>query len=359
MPRLKTLSLSVAVLLGLAAWPVCLGQPAAPVAPKAEAPVSTTPAAFRTGIREPKPKAAGAIRVVSYNVENLFDHIDSPAYTGQSDDARSVKPDSEKAAVAEAIRRLDADVIGLQEVESIETLKHFRDTYLKGLGYDHILSLDVGDERGIEQAVLSRYPIVEAKIWPDRIIGGPQPGEIDGRPNQSAGKPMRWRRSPLCVTIDIPGKSDEAKPYELTLIVVHQKSGARNDWWREAEAKALTDIVVSMQKESPERNIVVLGDFNATPNAQSVLEYKRAGLVDPLAEGRKPKDTAFISHASGRTIDFVLLNAAVFKEYVPGSAFILATPQRPAEMDWRTTPTPPGYASDHSPVVIDLTPSDK
>ena len=58
---------------------------------------------------------------------------------------------------------VDADVLCLQEVESRAALESFRDTWLRDLGYAHVASLDAGDERGIEQSVLSRHEIASAE----------------------------------------------------------------------------------------------------------------------------------------------------------------------------------------------------
>ena len=80
------------------------------------------PPAPRLGVDEPLAKAPGTIRVVTYNVENLFDDVDDPSLSGRNEDIDDTKPGAELAALAETIRRLDADVIALQEIESREAL---------------------------------------------------------------------------------------------------------------------------------------------------------------------------------------------------------------------------------------------
>jgi hypothetical protein len=42
---------------------------------------------------------------------------------------------------------------------------------------------------------------------------------------------------------------------------------------------------------------------------------------------------------------------------VAETRFVLGTPQRPENADWRKTEPPAGYGSDHYPVVVDLNPS--
>lgn len=329
--------------------PTSTSAPAPPVADAA----TPTLATFRTGVREPKPRTAGALRLADYNVENLFDDKDDPALRDQEEDAGNAKPEADEKALADTIRRIDADVIAMQEVESFDALVSFRDRHLGGLGYDHVVSIEAGRERGIENSVLSRFPLKDPKVWRDAELGGVHPDLFNGRANMYAGQPLTMRGSPLRVTVEIPAGAAGGKPWPLTLFVVHHKSGRGNEYWREAEARKIIELVRELEAADPGRCIAVLGDFNALPEDESVQMYLRAGLADINAD-RSPGDEASLTHASARVIDMILVNRALAARVVRESRFILATPQRPADADYRTTDPPPGYASDHSPVVVDL-----
>lgn len=312
----------------------------------------------RLGRAEPPAKREGSIRLATYNVLNLFDGHDDPTLTGDRDDMRSVKPEQEKAALAEALQRLDADIVALQEVESLQALVEFRNEHLQGLGYDYVASIDAGDDRGIEQAALSRFPITQATVFPSMPLGGVHPEKYGNEANWLAGEPIECRRSPLVVVVSVPG-DEGAAPYELTLFVVHHKSGRYSDYWRERESARFAAIVQEMQEADPARNIAVLGDFNALPTDASVRTYAdAAGLMDVFGE-RSPGDTTLLTHESDRVIDMIWVNGALAKELIPGSAFVMGTPMRAKGADWRTVPPPAGYASDHLPVAVDLTPMDR
>lgn len=301
----------------------------------------------RFGIAEPPPKADGTIRLATYNVENLFDGDDNPELSGRYEDIDDTKPEPELIALADTIRRLDADVLALQEIESAAALDEFIQVHLPGL-YEHVVSIDAGDERGIEQAVLSRYPITHTENWPQLPLGGVHPDKYGDQENWYAGEPIAFHRSPLRVDVDVDG-------YALTMFVVHQKSGRFSEYWRIAEATKLSEMVGELTDAEPARNIAVLGDFNATVDQMPMQIFLNSGLIDAHAGEPGPERT---SHASGRRIDFILVSAALEPEVVDGSGFILGTPARPAGSNWRTTPPPPGYASDHYPVAVDLLPSD-
>lgn len=325
--------------------------------------------ARRFGAEKPAPRTPGALRVATYNIENLFDDADDPALSGRYEDKDMTKPLDDMKAAATAIRSLDADVLALQEIESKEALLWFRDAHLSGMGYDHVVSIDAGDERGIEQAVLSRFPIVESKNWVRLELGGVHPEKWGNNENFNAGKPIVYHRSPLLVTVEVPkpettGVDGAARtqrpPYQVTLVVVHHKAGREGEYWREKEAAKTVELLAAMQKEDPDRNIIWLGDFNATLADPSMRLVTQAGWYDVFAEKQKKaidpatppnerrNDPLIISHASGRIIDHVLLNPAARHEFIADSAFVLGTSMRGRD----------GYASDHYPVAIDLMPTD-
>lgn len=346
---------AVAAVLLAAATSISLAQAPA----KNSAPSAAPAAPPRFGIAEPKAKAPGAIRVATYNLENLFDDKDDPAISGELDDADDTKPDAEKKGLAAVIKRLDADVIAVEEIENNDALVEFRDNYLKGMGYDYVKSIGPGDERGIEQGILSRFPIKDAKVWENIDLGGTHPEYAGDRPNKLAGQPLKTRRSPFMATVEVPADKAGGTAYDLTLFVVHHKSSRGMEYWREAEAKKFSAMVDEIEAANPKQNIVVLGDFNAEQTDESVQIWLRSGFECVSCAHPDSMDPAHISHASGRTIDMILVNPALKHEVVPNSTFVLATPQLPAGADWKTTPKPDGYASDHMPVAIDLTPKDE
>jgi endonuclease/exonuclease/phosphatase family metal-dependent hydrolase len=106
-------------------------------------------------------------------------------------------------------------------------------------------------------------------------------------------------------------------------------------------------------------NVLVLGDFNARPDEAPIKVLTSGGLTDAFGAVRKKGDPLYITHESGRTLDYIFLNAGAGKELIAETRFILGTPARPAKSDYRVTQPPAGYGSDHYPVVIDLAAKDK
>lgn len=306
---------------------------------------------IRHGEKHARPRTAGMIRLATYNVENLFDEIDDPSLSERYEDIDDALPFERRQPLSDAIRAIDADILCVQEIESEGALRWFMDGYLAGMGYDYVVSIDAGDERGIEQAVLSRFPIVESRNWVRRPLGGVHPDKWGDAENWHAGEAITFHRSPMMVEVEIPtAYTGASEDYRLTLFVVHQKSGGPGAYWRERESEGLVEIIGEIAQSDPARNIAILGDFNATSDQQSVRTYLDAGFGDVFA-GRTGAEV--ITHATDRRIDMIFVNDALSSEVDAESAFVLGTVQRLPGMSWRE-PAPPGYASDHYPVVVDL-----
>lgn len=95
--------------------------------------------------------------------------------------------------------------------------------------------------------------------------------------------------------------------------------------------------------------------------------YDRAGLLNsydwrPWIEGKVTAEQIrdrFITHESGRAIDFILVSESLANELVPDSFFVLSTLHPGDAYDWRKDKAPQGHASDHYPVAVDLVPVER
>lgn len=306
-----------------------------------------------------KPRTPGTIRVATYNLMNFFDS-DPATRTHSEGDAAPIKPEGEREAAAGALRAINADIVALEEVESLPVVKAFIAKYLGDMGYEHAVLIESEDPRGIDNAVISRFPITFSEAYGERPLGGKQPALEGNRPNPLAGNDMKFRRSPLRADIKVPGKAfgaGEDESYELTLLAVHHKSGRFSEYWRLAETNGVLSIIKEIEAKNPAANVIVLGDFNAQVTDAPIKTYLEGGLIDAFATKAAKWSPAVLSHESGRRIDLILMNKNANEEFVADSPFIFGVVARPEGSDWRNTAPPEGYASDHYPVVIDLKPA--
>ena len=309
----------------------------------------------RFGLAAPLPRTPGSVRLAAYNTLNLFDQVDDPTLSGEFDDIKESTPPARLEAMAKAIRQTDADIIALSEVESLQALMSFRDAYLKDAGYKHLASEDVGYYRGVECSVMSRFPIVETKVWlKENLNSVKRAGE--GWASVPAGTNLTFQRSPLMVTVQVDAD------YQLTIFALHHKAGRDFNHHREAEAIRINELVREIESADPSRNIVVMGDFNAAPWDKSFRVYLASGLIDSFAhrttDKNSPESRLFKTHESDRVLDYILLNSAARRELIIGRQFVLGTITPPQDYNYLTDQPPPGYASDHYPVVLELRPDD-
>ena len=363
-----------------------------------------------------------AVRIGTFNVENLLTRFDFTGFRNQLrgdrvlrlyqiataadyqrlEEARMISlTDDTRQLTALAVAEADADILCLQEVESLEALHAFEFGYLyrmMGEGYRNKYLVEGNDSRGIDVAVMMRETT------------------RDGAPIEFVGM-----KSHATATFDTMGLYDESlvateKPHDrifrrdcleidvriggspLTIYAVHFKSmnAARGDQvdgraatmpLRTAEARAVRKIIEA-RFGAAGGNFVICGDMNDYQERLVISGTQRAGLSfspvveersaldvfsgDGFAENvvlRRPVDDRWtLYHAQGLQVrhlcqlDYLWLSPALSRGNPDAMPDIVRGGQ-----PFRT-PFPPGQeverfprtgwdrpkASDHCPVVVEL-----
>jgi len=295
------------------------------------------------------------LRIATFNAENLFaryrfkDGFQPTADDGFTinDTAFRIHDDESKKITAKAIRKVNADVICLQEVESLPVLDRFNSYYLGGLKYTHRAVIDCFDPRQIDVAVLSRYPIVSLRSHRDE--------------RNKKGTAFLFSRDCLEVEIDVGGKT-------LMLYSNHLKSmmGGREATRvrRQEQADRVAAIVDARWKKSGYKgNFVVLGDLNDYPEGKTglgaLLDHK--GLSNVLM--RLPEKERWTHYYAGGNsysqLDYLLLSKGL-AEANPGKPAVmrLGLPwraQQVTEERFDGVGENEPKASDHAPLYMDIT----
>ena len=100
------------------------------------------------------------LSVAFWNCENLFDEF---ADAGHATATVLTAEETEKklANLAQVLKEMNADVVGLAEVENRDILRRLcKHPTLKDAGYDHFVLLDETDERGIDTALIAKRPFL-------------------------------------------------------------------------------------------------------------------------------------------------------------------------------------------------------
>ena len=267
------------------------------------------------------------ITIGSYNLLNLFDDVDDPYH---ADDVLDAKPRHELEALAKSIRKVNADVLAVVEVENRGVLETFVRTFLPDMGYEPVL-VEGNDDRGINVGVLSRLPV--GRVVSHRYL----------QFKETTGKITRFKRDLLEVRIEPPGGT----PFDVFVVHLKSKGGVEQGGieTRLAEAREVRTIFDDILKRDPQAPFVLCGDFNDTLDSEPLVAILGTGLnqltnfVKDLPEDNR---VTYNQKPYLSMIDFILASQGMAKRYVPKSYNIL-----PGSIE--TT------GSDHNPVLAKFT----
>lgn len=209
-----------------------------------------------------QPACADPLRVVSYNVENLFhperDSL-NPDREYTPDGARkwSYKRYYNKVEnIARVLTNIGewegVDIIGLQEIENAAVVKRLCYT-LRRNEYDFV-HYDSPDQRGIDVALIykkSRIDTLQTRVLPVRLAFADHGG-------QETTRDILY----VCAQAD--------RKDTLHLFVCHlpsQRGGkAETEWKRIAAKSVLQTAVDSVMATNAQAKIIVMGDMNSEPH---------------------------------------------------------------------------------------------
>jgi endonuclease/exonuclease/phosphatase family metal-dependent hydrolase len=282
---------------------------------------------------DPPDRKPVEVTLVAYNVENYFDRHNDP-YT--RDEGTAPKSEQDKAELAAVIRSLDADFVGVTEMENEGELWAFKNEHLADLGYEYTFVGHRDFARGINNGAVSRIPIHSATVFRHPKLTVP-------------GEQRTWTFARDVVMFDLRPHPDTP----LYVFVVHFKSrrDSRDDKqsakWRLSEAIGLRRIIDGMLDRDAEALIAVVGDLNDLPDSDPVMTLRGDGgplgpadpkLVDLHAHLTGDDAVTYLRQPYRSRIDYILASPALAATLVPGSAKIPAGPKIEA-------------GSDHAPVV--------
>ena len=343
----------------------------------------------------PRPSApdevGGDIKVASFNVLNFFTHIDSgPDICGPTANLDCRGADSEEefdrqlTKLVLGILALDADIVGIQEIENDilddepldpDPEHHPVLTLVEALNLaegsevwawvgetNHYNDYPVRNEIIYKPASVT--PVGEPVALADEAFDDTRPGDIEplGRP-------------PLAQTFRQNVTKGSKQPF--TVVVNHFKSkgssctsigdpdvgdGQSNcNLTRVAQSEALLDFVAELSEDAS--GVLVIGDLNSYAMEDPITTLEDAGFTDLVEELVGPDAYSFVFDGQLGYLDTALATRSMLNS-VTGTTIFHINADEPDIIDYDTSfksDTQIGFyeptfyrASDHDPVIVGL-----
>jgi endonuclease/exonuclease/phosphatase family metal-dependent hydrolase len=252
------------------------------------------------------------VRIASYNVKNYLsmDRLVSGRWVEDYP-----KPEIENGIVRSIIRRVNPDILALQEIGPSEYLNDlWCDLNNSGIGqYQHAYWLQGEEDEKRHLALLSRIPFKPKKVFHELEFS-------------YFGKSLRPRRGLMEVEFLTNGKKWRLFNLHLKSKWTERKDDPQAASLREKEARAIRDYI--RQNYPPETNPMhlVLGDFNDFKNSAAIRRFQRVNKTT-LNHILPCKDTMgyFWTHYykkqdSYDRIDYIFTSPAMREHTIEGSA---------------------------------------
>jgi len=287
------------------------------------------------------------VRVATWNLEHFVDGHDNPYIDAGRENQPSDTLQRRIDRVASALKRMDADLVVLQEAESEAFLQHISRNRLADLGYRFATSTE-SPTWYMNVVLLSRYPLGVVRNYADVITPIEGQRADNGEPDaQSLTNHRLWM-----ATVRIG--PDET----WSVVGAHLKAGrsAEDRGWRIGQIRFLHTELARLTANRPDAPVLVAGDLNAladSPELRFLLNNPERPAPDSLQPGDTPRRVQLTDPLAGRPtpthpsddptrqLDYLLPNTALADRLVTGSVRV-ARPLSPDSM---------AATSDHLPVV--------
>ncbi|MCC6355043.1 MAG: endonuclease/exonuclease/phosphatase family protein [Verrucomicrobiae bacterium] len=269
------------------------------------------------------------------------------------------KPDTERDAALAILRRINPDILAVQEIIRDRSDRHLEDLKKclreSRLDYPQSFAIAGYDER-IQIALFSRCPMVQKRALNRDTY------EITRR--VGSGTKARTERMARRVERGFIHATIEVRPgYLVEVFVAHLKSQRAIPEYddpdepgqamiRRREAEILRRHIDARLAENPDANILVLGDLNDSLNSRP-LQILAGRASDPvrmyalwLGDYMRDAWTHFHHPAREYTLfDYAIASQGLFNEYSPSRSHVYRErPEDPPALRWDS-------ASDHRPIV--------
>ncbi len=196
-----------------------------------------------------------------------------------------------REAIIRRIKEMNLDILGVQEVEDIETLRYFVNHELSGGSspslYPYLILVEGNDPRLIDLAVLSKYPIGAVTTWQHATHPDNSNVRVFSRDLLQV-EVLSKDRSKRLVTVFNNHLKSHFVPFTEDQEAGHKAANKR----RQQQAEVAARIIAS-EMDADDR-FVVLGDMNDAVDSeflQSLTQSPRVKLINGLENPTETRPT--------------------------------------------------------------------
>jgi len=214
---------------------------------------------FKAEISEIKPKDAGL------TIEYKFKDPESYKIRAYKGKLVNAKAKEKTEMIAKRITEMDVDVLGVQEVEDIDTLKYFNKEYLKSM-YPYQVLIEGNAPRLIDVGLLSKFPIGGITSW-QRATHPDKPTEpVFGRELLEVEILDRDRKKKVFTIYNNHLKSNLIPPGQNKT-----EEEKKNKERRKQQAETISKIIKSGMGNND--SFIILGDMNDMPDSEALNAF--------------------------------------------------------------------------------------
>ena len=344
------------------------------------------------------PEVGGDLTVAGFNVLNYFVTLDQGSNTcgppGSEQGCRGADTQAEfdvqSAKIADAIADIDADIVGLIELENSANDEAIADLVAKvnaisGRTYDYVPTGYIGTDAiavGFiyDPATVSLdggFAVLDSSVSPAFIDNKNRPALAQTFVDLGSGESMtiavNHLKSKGSACDDVANPGDPAfgvAPYalgdDLDVGPIGDPAYTGNcNLTRTAAATVLGQWLAADPTGTGATNTMVLGDLNAYPGEDPITELEGQGYVD-VKKAFNGGDTSwaagghsFVFNGEHGTLDYAMVNDALLGQVTGAEAWHINADE-PFAIDYNNF-NPPGQAtldewksSDHDPIIVGL-----
>ncbi len=253
---------------------------------------------------------SSSLRVANFNVRRFFDAVcqsnDCTSPTSFEEVVTQAAFDARVAQLADAIAKIDPDIITLEEVETEGCLDALAAKLAaNGKTYPLVHLGETGSNGSVDVGILSRGTLGEIKTHRDTPLV------------EANGTKTTFTREFLEVRMTFGAQA-------VVMFGAHFRSKASDDPARRlAEAKAAQAIVAGVGAELPDALVILGGDLNDTPGSEPINAMDLGGaLVRVASDIPAAMQGTYFFQGTDQAIDHIYVVKAHASSYVPMSATV-------------------------------------